>query len=75
VQQHLPQQRIQRTGLSVQTPSSIKNDTLKIVTVVQQIITELSETIRKRQNNCRYKNGTLLNKTKWLSDLIARSMS
>jgi hypothetical protein len=42
VQQHLPQQEIQKTGLSVQAPSSI-NDTLKIATVVQLIVTELSE--------------------------------
>jgi hypothetical protein len=58
MQQHLPQQQMQRTGLSVQVPSSTNNDTLKIATVVQQIMTEVSETVRKRQNNGHYKNGT-----------------
>jgi hypothetical protein len=48
VQQHLPQQEIQRTGLSVQASSSTNNDTLKIATVVQQIITELSETVSEK---------------------------
>jgi hypothetical protein len=45
VQQHLPQQAIQRAGMSVQAPSSTKNDTLKVDTVVQQIITEPSEAV------------------------------
>jgi hypothetical protein len=51
VQQHLPQQEIQKTGLSVQASSSTNNDMLKVATVVQQIMTELSETVRRRQNN------------------------
>jgi hypothetical protein len=34
------------------------NETLKIATVVQQIMTELSKDVRKRQNNGHYKNGT-----------------
>jgi hypothetical protein len=42
MQQHLPQQEIQKTGLSVQVPSPSDNDTLKVVTVVRQIMTELS---------------------------------
>jgi hypothetical protein len=50
-QQHLQQQEIQRTGLSVQTPSSSNNDTLKGSTVVQQIMTQLSEAVRKIQND------------------------
>jgi hypothetical protein len=48
VQRHLPQQEIQRTGLLAQAPSSINNDTLKIATVVQQIITELSEAVSEK---------------------------
>jgi hypothetical protein len=40
VQQHLPQQEFQKTGLSVQAPSSSNSDTL--ATVVPQIMTELS---------------------------------
>jgi hypothetical protein len=58
VQQHLPQQEIQKTGLSVQAPSSSDNGTLKVATVAQRIITELSEAVRRRKNNSHYKNGT-----------------
>jgi hypothetical protein len=43
--QSLPQQEIKRTGLSVQAPSSTNNDTLKIATAVQRIMTELSEAV------------------------------
>jgi hypothetical protein len=35
VQQHLPQQEIQKTGLSIQAPSLPNNDTLKEATVIQ----------------------------------------
>jgi hypothetical protein len=48
VQQHLPQQEIQRTCLSVQAPSSTNSDMLKIDTVVQQIITELSKAMSEK---------------------------
>jgi hypothetical protein len=48
VQQHLPQQEIQRTGLSIQAPSSTKNDPLEIATVVQQTMTELSEAVSEK---------------------------
>jgi hypothetical protein len=59
VHQHLPQREIQRTGLSVQAPSSTNNDTLKIAILVQQIITELSEAVsNKRKIMVYYKNGT-----------------
>jgi hypothetical protein len=44
--------------LSVQAPSSSNSDKLKIATVVQQIMTEISEALRKRQNNGHYKNVT-----------------
>jgi hypothetical protein len=43
MQQHLPQQVIQRTDLSVQATSFTNNDMIKIVIVVQQIMTQLSE--------------------------------
>jgi hypothetical protein len=43
VQQQLPQEEIQKTGLSVQAASSNNSDTLKLATVVQQFMTELSE--------------------------------
>jgi hypothetical protein len=48
VQQRLPQQKIQRTGLSVQAPSSSNNEMLKVATVVQQIMTELSEAVSEK---------------------------
>jgi hypothetical protein len=48
VQEHLPQQEIQRTGLSVQAPSSTNNDMLKIAIVLQQIITEFSKTVSEK---------------------------
>jgi hypothetical protein len=43
VQQHLPQQEFQKIGLSVQAPCSSNNDMLKVTTIVQLIITELSQ--------------------------------
>jgi hypothetical protein len=49
VQQHLAQQEIERTGLSVQAPSSADNDTLKVVTLVQQIITEVSTAVSENE--------------------------
>jgi hypothetical protein len=48
VQQHLPQQEIQQTGLSVQAPSSSNSDMLKVATVMQQIMTELSKAILEK---------------------------
>jgi hypothetical protein len=48
VQQHLPHREIGRTGVSVQAPSSTNKDMLKVVTVVQQIMTELSEAGQKK---------------------------
>jgi hypothetical protein len=48
VQQRLPQQEIHRAGLSLQNPSSTNTDTLKIITVVQQIMTGLSEIVSEK---------------------------
>jgi hypothetical protein len=45
VQQQLPQQEIQKTGLSVQASSSSDNDKLKAATAVRQIMRELSEAV------------------------------
>jgi hypothetical protein len=45
VQQNLPRQENQKTGLSVQAPSSSDNDKLKVATVVRQIMRELSEDV------------------------------
>jgi Na+/phosphate symporter len=66
MQQHLPQQESQKTGLPVQALSSTKNDVLKVTTVVQQIMTELREpaskedkvkVITKRVLNLMKRNG------------------
>jgi hypothetical protein len=48
VQQNLPQEEIQKTGLSVQSPCSYNNNPLKVATVVQQIATELSGTVSEK---------------------------
>jgi hypothetical protein len=59
VQQHQPQQEIQRTGLSYQDLSSTNSCTLKIATVVQQIITELSEAVSEKDKTMvSTRNGT-----------------
>jgi hypothetical protein len=42
------QQEIQRTGLSVQAPSSTNNDTLKITIVMQQLMTDLSQDVSEK---------------------------
>jgi type IV pilus biogenesis protein CpaD/CtpE len=43
MKQHLQQQEIQRTGLSIQAPSSTNNET--VATAVHQIMTDLSEAV------------------------------
>jgi hypothetical protein len=48
LQQHLPQQEIQKTSLTVQASSSSNNDMLKVAIVVQQIITDLSEDVSEK---------------------------
>jgi hypothetical protein len=47
VQQQLPQQEIQKTGLTVQAHSSSNNDMLKVFTVAQQI-TEHTEVLSEK---------------------------
>jgi hypothetical protein len=47
VQKHLPQQEYQKTGLSVQAPSSSYNDT--VATIVHQIMTELSGALSQEE--------------------------
>jgi hypothetical protein len=49
MQQHLPQHEIRRTGLSLQAPSASNSDKLKVTIVVQQIMTEFSEGMSKKQ--------------------------
>jgi hypothetical protein len=51
VQQQWSQQEIQKTGLSVQASNSSNNDKLKVATVVQQIMTELSESMSEEEKN------------------------
>jgi hypothetical protein len=48
MQQHLPQQEIQRTGLSVHAPSLTNSNMLKVTTVLQQIMRELSEAVSEK---------------------------
>jgi hypothetical protein len=45
VQQHLSQQKFQKKCLSVWAPSPSDNYTLKVATVVRQIMTELSQAV------------------------------
>jgi hypothetical protein len=42
-QQYLPQKEFQKTGLSVQAPSSSNNNT--VATIVHQIMTEVTEAV------------------------------
>jgi hypothetical protein len=48
MQQYLPQQEMKITGLSVQATSLFPSDMLKVATVVQQNMTELSETLSEK---------------------------
>jgi hypothetical protein len=48
VQEHLPRQEIQKTGLSVQAPSSSNSDTLKVATEVQQNMKHLSDAVSEK---------------------------
>jgi hypothetical protein len=48
IQQHLPQQEIQKTGLSAQAPNSSNNEIIEVDTVVQQITTEFSESVSEK---------------------------
>jgi hypothetical protein len=48
LQQYLPQQEVQKMGLSVQAPGSSNNATLKVAIVVRQIMTELSEAVSQK---------------------------
>jgi hypothetical protein len=47
-QQQWPQQEIQNTGLSVQASSLSNNCKIQFFTVLQQIMTELSEAVSER---------------------------
>jgi hypothetical protein len=45
MQQYLPQQEIQKTGLAIPAPSSTSNEMLKVATVMEHSTTELSEVV------------------------------
>jgi hypothetical protein len=44
----MPQQEIQKTGLSVQAPTTSNIEILEVATIVQQIMTELSEAVLEK---------------------------
>jgi predicted site-specific integrase-resolvase len=48
VQLHVPQQEIQKTDLSAKVPTSSYNDTVKVATAVEQIITDISEALSEK---------------------------
>jgi hypothetical protein len=69
-QQYLPQKKLQKTGLSVQAPSSSNNDT--VATVVHQIMTQFNKAVSEEDRIMVItKTGTSLNATKWLLEVIA----
>jgi hypothetical protein len=70
VQQHLSQQEIHRTGLPVQAPSSIKNDTLKNRHCSAELRAAVSE-----KDKIMAIIKMVLNETKWLLEFIVRSKS
>jgi hypothetical protein len=74
MQQHLSQQEIQKTGLTVQASSSSNNDMLKVVTVVQQIITELNEYVSEK-DKIMVITKMVLHETKCLLKFIGHSKS
>jgi hypothetical protein len=48
VKQHLPQQEIQKSSLSVQASSSSNSDVLQVATVAQKIMTDLNEAVSEK---------------------------
>jgi hypothetical protein len=67
--QHLPQQEIQKTGLSVKASRSTNNDTLKVVTVF-----DFSEAVSEN-DRIMVITKMILNETKWLLEFIGRPKS
>jgi hypothetical protein len=74
VQQYLPQQEIQKTGLSVQASNSSNNNMLEVTTVAQWIMSELSEAVSKK-DKILVISKMVLNETKWLVEFIGHSES
>jgi hypothetical protein len=68
--------KFRNPGLSVEAPSSSNNDTLKVVTVVQELIAELSEPVADKDEIIVItKMSLLLNETKLLLEFIGLSKS
>jgi hypothetical protein len=67
----VPQQEIQKTGLSVQTPSS-SNDDMTVATVVQHVMTELSEAVSD-EDKIMIITKMVLNETELLLEFICHS--
>jgi hypothetical protein len=61
-------------GPSVQDPRLSNNDTLKVVSVVKQIITGISEAVAKKKDRMVI-TEMVLNETKWLLEFIGQSKS
>jgi hypothetical protein len=74
LQQHLPQQEIQKTGLSLQAPSSANSEMIKVATVMQQIVTELRKSVLEKIMVIT-ESGIELNEIKWLIEFIGLSKS
>jgi hypothetical protein len=72
MQRHLPQQKIQKRGLSVQAPSSNDNEKLKVVTAVRQIIRELIKAVSE-EDKIMVITKMLRNETKWQLKFIGLS--
>jgi hypothetical protein len=72
MQQHLPQQEFQKTGLPVQAPSSSNSNTA--ATVVHLIMIEPSEAVSE-EDRIMAITKMVLNETKWLLQLIGCSKS
>jgi hypothetical protein len=71
-QQYLPQKKYQKTGLSVQAPSSSNNDT--VATVVHQILTKLIKAVSE-EDRVMVITKLVLNATKCLLEFIGCSKS
>jgi hypothetical protein len=69
-QQHMPQQEIRKTGLAVQAPHLPNNDMLKVTTVDQQSMTELSEVVSEKDKIIIITKMTLNLMKQWLLEFI-----
>jgi hypothetical protein len=70
VQQYLPQEEFQKTGLSVQAPISSDSDV--VASVMQQIMTELGVALSKEDRILTITRMVLNIIKKWLLEFIGR---